>query len=249
MPNVNSTLEKFSAAWTLATGRPLPLLPEPRKIPQDFPVYFPLIGLAVGLACALTAWIIVWLFGSFAGSMFSGVLVAFLLEILTGWRGFNGAALFSARLFPRAANAPPDKFTAQPMFFGAVIFAVRAILIASVVQSGGSHWLITVLLCAYFAREELSAATTPGGGELIKAPDSERRKGAVAGCAMMLLFILVSRRIWGAAGLFLLTWLTSWYLVKRSENGTLDFDRRAFDTAAYLIETALLILTAICIHR
>ena len=69
------------------------------------------------------------------------------------------------------------------------------------------------------------------------------------GCVLILLFILVSRRIWGAAGMFLLTWLASWYLIKRSENGTLDFDRRAFDTAAYLIETVLLILTVICVHR
>jgi hypothetical protein len=66
---------------------------------------------------------------------------------------------------------------------------------------------------------------------------------------MVLFFILVSRHIWGAAGMFLLSWLVSWYLIKRSENGTLDFDRRAFDTAAYLLETALLVLTVICLHR
>ena len=246
---MNSTIETISAAWTLATGRPLPFLPEPKEIPEDFPVYFPLIGLAAGLACSLTAWIVVWLFGAFAGSMFSGVLIALLLEILTGWRGFNGAALFAIRLFPKPDGATPDKFTAQPMFFGAVFFAVRAIMIAAAVQAGGACWLTAVLLCAYFAREELSAATSPNGGELIKAPDRERRKGAVAGCVLMLLFILVSRRIWGAAGMFLLTWLASWYLIKRSENGTLDFDRRAFDTAAYLIETALLVLTVICVHR
>ena len=29
----------------------------------------------------------------------------------------------------------------------------------------------------------------------------------------------------------------------------MSFDRRAFDTAAYLIETALLILTVICVHH
>ena len=246
---MNSTLEAISAAWALATGRPLPFLPEPNRIPEDFPLYFPLIGLAVGLACSLTAWIVVWLFGSFAGAMFSGVLIALLLEILTGWRGFNGAALFAIRFFPKAADASPDRFTAQPMFFGAVFFAVRAIMAAAAVQAGGAHWLTAVLLCGYFAREELSAASTPAGGELIRTSDRERRRGAVAGCLLMLLFILVSRRIWGAAGMFLLTWLTSWYLVKRSENGTLDFDRRAFDTAAYLIETALLVLTAVCVHR
>ena len=246
---MNSTLEAISAAWALATGRPLPFLPEPNRIPEDFPLYFPLIGLAVGLACSLTAWIVVWLFGSFAGAMFSGVLIALLLEILTGWRGFNGAALFAIRFFPKAADASPDRFTAQPMFFGAVFFAVRAIMATAAVQAGGAHWLTAVLLCGYFAREELSAASTPAGGELIRTSDRERRRGAVAGCLLMLLFILVSRRIWGAAGMFLLTWLTSWYLVKRSENGTLDFDRRAFDTAAYLIETALLVLTAVCVHR
>ena len=246
---MNDTLEKISAVWTLATGHPLPFLPEPKTIPEDFPVCFPLIGLAVGLACALTAWIVVWLFGSFAGAMFSGILIAFLLEILTGWRGFNGTAMLAIRFFPKAAEAAPDKFTAQPMFFGAVFFAIRAIMAAAIAQAGGAYWLIAVLLCGYFAREELSAATTPSGGELIRASEKERRKGAVAGCVLMLLFILISRRIWGAAGLFLLTWLTSWYLIKRSENGTLDFDRRTFDTAAYLIETALLILTAICVHR
>jgi cobalamin synthase len=246
---MNSTLEKISAVWTLATGRPLPFLPEPKTIPAVFPVFFPLIGLAIGLACSLAAWIVVWLFGTFAGSMFSGVLIALLLEILTGWRGFNGAALFASRFARTSDDAAPDKFIAQPIFFGAVFFAVRAILIASVVQAGGAHWMTAILLCAYFAREELSAATTPAGGELIKASVEERRKGAVAGCVLMLLFILVSRRIWGAAGLFLLTWLISWYLVKRSENGTLDFDRRTFETAAYLMETVLLILTAICVHR
>ena len=246
---MNSTLETISAAWALATGRPLPFLPEPKKIPEDFPLYFPLIGLAVGLACSLTAWIVVWLFGPFAGSMFSGVLIALLLEILTGWRGFNGVAAYAMRFFPKAAEAAPGKFTVQPMFSGAVLFAVRAIMIAASVQAGGAHWLTAVLLCGYFAREELSAATTPAGAELIRATDGERRRGAVAGCVLMLLFILVSRRIWGAAGMFLLTWLTSWYLIKRSENGTLDFDRRAFDTAAYLIETALLILTVICVNR
>ena len=245
----NSTLEKLSAVWTLATGRPLPFLPEPEEVPEDFPVWFPLIGLAVGLVCALVAWLVVWLFGDFAGAMFSGILIALLLEILTGWRGFNGSALFAMRFFPKAADAAPDKFTAQPIFFGAVFFAVRAIMLAAVANAGGTCWLIAVLLCAYFAREELSAASTPSGVELIRSNRTERRKGAVAGCILILLFILVSRRIWGAAGMFLLTWLTSWYLIKRSENGTLDFDRRAFDTAAYLIETALLILTVICIHR
>lgn len=244
----NSTLEKLSSTWTLATGRPLPFLPEPKEIPEDFPVFFPLIGLVVGLACSLTAWIIVWLFGSFAGVLFSGVLIALLLEILTGWRGFNGATLFAMRFFPKDPAAAPDRFTAQPMFFGAVIFAVRAIMLAAVVRSGGAYWLTAVLLCGYFAREELSAATTPAGGELIRTSARERRKGAVAGCVLMLLFILVSRRILGAAGMFLLTWLASWYLIKRSENGTLNFDRRAFDTAAYLLESALLILTVIFAH-
>ncbi|MBR3506926.1 MAG: hypothetical protein IKO02_07760 [Lentisphaeria bacterium] len=245
----NSTLEKLSAVWTLATGRPLPFLPEPKEIPEDFPVWFPLVGLVVGLVCALVAWIVVWLFGGFAGSLFSGILVALLLEFITGWRGFNGAALFAMRFFPKAADAAPDKFTAQPMFFGAVFFAVRTIMLAAVANAGGTCWLIAVLLCAYFAREELSAATTPSGSELIRSSVAERRKGAVAGCVLILLFILVSRRIWGAAGMFLLTWLASWYLIKRSENGSLNFDRRAFDTAAYLIETALLVLTVICVHR
>ena len=245
----NSTLEKLSAVWTLATGRPLPFLPEPKEVPEDFPVWFPLIGMAVGMVCALLAWLIVWLFGAFAGSLFSGILIALLLEILTGWRGFNGSALFAIRFFPKAADAAPDKFIAQPIFFGAVFFAVRAIMLAAVVNAGGTCWLVAVLLCAYFAREELSAASTPSGAVLIRSNSTERRKGAVAGCVLILLFILVSRRIWGAAGMFLLTWLVSWYLIKRSENGTLDFDRRAFDTAAYLIETALLILTVICIHR
>lgn len=246
---MNGMPEKISAIWTLATGRPLPFLPEPHEIPEDFPLFFPLIGFAVGLACALSAWIVVWLFGDFAGALFSGILIALLLELITGWRGFNGAALFSMRFFPKAAEAAPDKFIAQPMFFGALFFVVRAIMIAAVVRYGGTCWLIAILLCAYFAREELSAATAPNGRELIPAPRPERRKGAVAGCVLILFFILVSRRIWGAAGMFLLTWLTSWYLIKRSENGTLDFDRRAFDTAVYLLETALLILTVICVHR
>ena len=245
----NSTLEKLSAVWTLATGRPLPFLPEPKEIPEGFPVWFPLIGLVIGLACALVAWIVVWLFGAFAGAMFSGVLIALLLEILTGWRGFNGSALFTMRFFPKTADASPDRFTAQPMFFGAVFFAVRAIMLAAVANAGGTCWLISVLLCAYFAREELSAATTPSGTELIRSNTTERRKGAVAGCVLILLFILVSRRVWGTAGMFLLTWLISWYLIKRTENGTLNFDRRAFDTAAYLIETVLLILTVVCVHR
>ena len=246
---MNGMPEKISAIWTLATGRPLPFLPDPHEIPEDFPLFFPLIGFAIGLACALTAWIVVWLFGDFAGAIFSGILIALLLELITGWRGFNGAALFSMRLFPGAAEAAPDKFTAQPIFFGALFFVVRAVMIAAVVRYGGTCWLIALLLCAYFAREELSAATAPNGRELIPAPRPERRKGAVAGCVLILFFILVSRRIWGAAGMFLLTWLVSWYLIKRSENGTLDFDRRASDTAAYLLETALLILTVICVHR
>ena len=123
------------------------------------------------------------------------------------------------------------------------------VMIAAVVQGGGAFWLIAVMLCAYFAREELTAARTSGGGELIRASRGERQKGAVAGCILILLFMLISRRIWGAAGMFLLTWLASWYLIKRSENGSLDFDRRAFDTAAYLIETALLILTLVFVHR
>ena len=245
----NNMLDKLSAVWTLATWRPLPFLPEPKEIPEDFPVWFPLIGLVIGLVCALIAWIVVWLFGDFAGAMFSGVLIALLLEILTGWRGFNGSALFAMRFFPKAADAAPDKFTAQPMFFGAVFFAVRTIMLAAVVNAEGICWLIAVLLCAYFAREELSAATTPSGAELIHSNTAERRKGAVAGCVLILLFILVSRRIWGAAGMFLLTWLTCWYLIKRTENGTLHFDRRAFDTVAYLIETVLLILTVVCVHR
>ena len=59
---MNNTLERIIAAWTLATGRPLPFLPEPKEIPDDFPVFFPLIGLAVGLACSLAAWFVVWLF-------------------------------------------------------------------------------------------------------------------------------------------------------------------------------------------
>ncbi len=245
----NSTLEKLSSVWTLATGRPLSFLPEPKEIPEDFPVWFPLVGLVVGSACALVAWIVVWLFGGFAGSLFSGILIALLLELVTGWRGFNGAALFAMHFFPKAADAAPDKFTAQPMFFGAVVFAVRAVMLAAAVHEDGACWLVAVMLCAYFAREELSAAKTASGTELIRSNTAERRKGAVAGCVLMLLFILVSRRVWGAAGMFLLTWLTSWYLIKRSENGTLDFDRRAFDTAAYLIETVLLFLTVICLNR
>lgn len=245
----NKLLERISAVWTLATGRPLPFLPEPEKIPDDFPIFFPPIGLVIGLACAVLAWILVWLFGTFAGSVFAGILLALTLEIITGWRGFNGAALFAIRFIPNAGNAAPDKFTAQPMFFGAVFFAVRAVMIAAAVQAGGTFWLIAVMLCAYFAREELSAARTPGGGELIRASREERRKGAIAGCILILLFILISRHVWGAAGMFLLTWLGSWYLIKRSENGTLDFDRRAFDTAAYLVETVLLILTVVFVHH
>lgn len=246
---MNEKLEKVSAVWMLATGRPLPFLPEPGEIPDDFPVFVPLVGLAAGLASSLLAWLVVWLFGPFAGSVLSGILLALLLEIVTGWRGFNGAAMFAMRFFPNAASAQPDKFTAQPMFFGAVLFAVRAVMIAAVVQAGGEHWLTAVLLCAYFAREELTAARKPNGSELVDAPRRERQKGAVAGCILILLFMLVSRRIWGAAGMFLVSWLVSWYLIKRTENGTLDFDRRAFDTAAYLLETALLILTVICLHR
>lgn len=114
---MNDLPEKISAIWALATGRPLPFLPEPHDIPEDFPVFFPLIGFAIGLACALTGWIVVWLFGGFAGALFSGVLIALLLEIITGWRGFNGAALFSMRFFPKAAESAPDKFFAQPIFF------------------------------------------------------------------------------------------------------------------------------------
>ena len=60
----NDTLEKISAVWTLATGRPLPFLPEPKEIPEDFPVWFPLIGLVLGLACALTAGIVVYAISS-----------------------------------------------------------------------------------------------------------------------------------------------------------------------------------------
>jgi len=243
-------LEKISAAWMIATGRPLPSLPEPGAVPDDFPAFIPLVGFVLGLACSLLAWIVVWLFGPFAGSVLAGILLALLLEIVTGWRGFNGAALFVMRFFPAAGGgAPPDKFTAQPMFFGAVLFAIRAVMIAAAVQAGGTCWLAAVLLCSYFAREELTAARTPVGGELIGALPRERQKGAVAGCVLILLFIIVSRRIWGAAGMFLLSWLISWYLIRRSENGTLDFDRRAFDTAAYLLETVLLVLTVICLHR
>ena len=47
----------------------------------------------------------------------------------------------------------------------------------------------------------------------------------------------------------LFSWLVSWYLVKRAENGNPPFDRNLFDTAAYLLETVLLILTVICLHR
>ena len=49
--------------------------------------------------------------------------------------------------------------------------------------------------------------------------------------------------------MFLFSWLVSWYLIKRAENGNPPFDRNAFDTAAYLLETVLLILTVICLHR
>ena len=245
----NKLLERISAVWTLATGRPLPFLLEPEKVPDDFPVLIPPVGLVIGLGCAVLAWILVWLFGAFAGSVFAGILLALMLEIITGWRGFNGAALFAIRFFPNTGNASPDKFTAQPMFFGAVFFAIRAVMIAAAVQAGGTFWLIAVMLCAYFAREELSAARTAGGCELIRASRGERQKGAVAGCILILLFMLISRRIWGAAGMFLLTWLASWYLIKRSENGSLDFDRRAFDTAAYLIETVLLILTVVFVQH
>lgn len=246
---MNDMLEKIAAVWTLATGRPLQFLPEPEEVPDDFPVLFPLIGLILGILCAVIAWLFVWLFGLFAGSVFSGILIAFLLEIVTGWRGFNGAGLFAMRFFPKAGEAPPDRFTSQPMFFGALLFAIRSVMIASAVQAGGAYWLIAVLLCGYFARAELTAAILPNESELVHTSRRERQKGFAAGCVMILLFILVSRRLWGAAGMFLLAWLTSWYLVRRTENGTLDFDRRAFDTAAYLLETALLILTVIFVHR
>ena len=92
-------------------------------------------------------------------------------------------------------------------------------------------------------------AATASGAELIKAPRQERNKGAVAGCILILGFILVFRRLWGAAAMFLFSWLVSWYLVKRAENGNPPFDRNSFDTAAYLLETVLLILTVICLHR
>ena len=243
----NSMLEKISTVWALATGRPLPFLPDPEEVPEDFPVFFPAVGLVIGTICALAAWLILWLFGPFAGSVITGILLALLLEIVTSWRGFNGSALFCLRLFPKAADS--ESFASQPIFFGAVFFAVRAVMIAAIVQAGGVCWLIAVLLCAYFAREELTAALKPDGTELIGAPRRERMKGAVAGCALILLFILVSRRVWGAAGMFLLTWLVSWYLIRRAENGSLDFNRKTFDTAAYLIETALLLLTVIFVHR
>ena len=246
---MNNLFEKLSAVWTLATGRPLPFLPEPEKVPDDFPVFLPLIGLVIGLGCAILAWILVWLFGAFAGSVFAGILLALMLEIITGWRGFNGAARLAMRFFPNAADAPPDRFTAQPMFFGALVFIVRAIMIHSVISAGGSVWLTAVFLCAYFAREELSVAATASGAELIKAPRQERHKGAIAGCILILGFILVFRRLWGAASMFLFSWLVSWYLIKRAENGNPPFDRNLFDTAAYLLETVLLILTVICLHR
>ena len=76
----NSLSEKLSAVWTLATGRPLPFLPEPGRVPEDFPVFFPLIGFALGLAFSLIAWLLVWLFGAFAGAKLAGILIAFLLE-------------------------------------------------------------------------------------------------------------------------------------------------------------------------
>ena len=246
---MKTMLEKISDVWTLATGRPLQFLPEPEKIPDDFPVFIPAVGLAIGLACSILAWILVWLFGTFAGSIFVGILLSLMLEIVTGWRGFNGAAMFAIRFFPNAGNAAPDKFIAQPMFFGAIFFAVRAVMIAAVVQTGGAFWLTAILLCAYFAREELTAARTPSGDELFRASRTERQKGTAAGCVLILLFILISRHVWLAAGMFLLTWLTSWYLVNRSENGSHAFVRATFDTAAYLIETVLLILTVIFIHR
>ena len=246
---MNEVLETISAIWTLAAGHPLPFLPESREIPDDFPVFVPLIGLVFGVACSLLAWIIAWLFGPLAGSILAGIALALLLEIATGWHGFNGAAMFAMRFFPAAGSAPPDKFTAQPMFFGALFFAIRAVMIAAAVQAGGAFWLTAVLLCGFFAREELTAARKPAGGELIAAGRRERQRGAVAGCVLILLFILVSRRIWGPAGMFLVSWLASWYLIKRAENGTLNFDRRAFDTAAYLIETLLLVLAVICLHR
>jgi len=245
----NSLSEKLSAVWTLATGRPLPFLPEPGRVPEDFPVFFPLIGFALGLAFTLIAWLLVWLFGEFAGAKLAGILIAFLLELLTAWRGFNGSARLAMRFFPKAADAPPDRFTAQPIFFGAVVFIVRAIMIGAVISAGGSVWLTAVFLCAYFAREELSVALTAAGTELIKAPRQERKKGAICGCVMILGFILVFRRLWGAAAMFLFSWLVSWYLIKRAENGNPPFDRNAFDTAAYLLETVLLILTVICLNR
>lgn len=244
----NVLLEKFSTAWALATGRPLAFLPEPRTIPEDFPLFFPVIGLVIGLVCSLLAGLVFWLFGALAGSIFSGVLIAVILEIVTGWSGFNGAALFLLRFFPKAEEAEPDRFTAQPMFFGAILFAVRAVMIAAAVQAGGAFWLTAVMLCAYFARAELTAALTPDGVELIRSPRRERMRGAVAGSTLILLFILISRRVWWPAGMFLLTWLTSWYLVRRAENGSLGFNRKTFDTAAYLLETALLILTVIFVH-
>ena len=245
----NELIEKISAVWTLATGRPLPSLPEPRKVPEDFPVFFPLVGLVVGLAATLIAWLTVWLFGGFAGAKLAGILIAFLLELLTAWRGFNGSARLAMRLFPNAADAPPDRFTAQPMFFGAVVFIVRAIMIGAVISAGGSVWLTAVFLCSYFAKEELSVAMTASGTELLKSPRQERKRGAICGCVLILGFILVFRRLWGAAAMFLFSWLVSWYLIKRAENGNPPFSRDAFDTAAYLLETVLLILTVICLHR
>ena len=244
----NSLSEKISSVWTLATGRPLPFLPTPSRIPQDFPVFFPLVGLAVGCLCALTSAIVILLFGPFAGSVISGILIALMLEIVTAWRGFNGAALFCMRFFPNAESAEPDRFFAQPMFFGAILFAIRAVMIAAVGQAGCAFHLIAVMICAYFARATLSAAVTPNGVELIRAPRRERTRGAAAGCVLILLFMLISRHVTGPAGMFLLTWLVSWYLVRRAENETLRFDRKAFDTTAYLIETVLLILTVICVH-
>ena len=96
------------------------------------------------------------------------------------------------------------------MFFGAILFAVRAVMIAAIGQAGGAYWLIAVLLCAYVAREELSAAITPGGGELIRTTSRERRRGGVTGCMLIFLFMIATRRILGPAAMFLLTWLISW---------------------------------------
>ena len=245
----NGWSEKISSVWALATGRPLPFLPPPAGIPEDFPIYFPVVGLVVGCLCAVTSWLVLWLFGTLAGAVVSGILIALMLEIITAWRGFNGGALFLMRLFPKTEEAASDNFIAQPMFFGAILFAVRAVMIAAIGQAGGAYWLIAVLLCAYFAREELSAAITPGGGELIRTTSRERMRGGVTGCMLIFLFMIATRRILGPAAMFLLTWLISWYLVRRTENETLPFDRKTFDTTAYLIETVLLILTVIFIHR